>query len=116
MTLASWFLYAYFRIALFFGAKMHVYNVSGRWGLSTKPMPRRYGAAWEIQKYLVKHCGFFACPSCGWATEIRDEHIAKGEGYCYGYFYGNPGVPWDQETDPQLAYDKMPDRLRHWPA
>ena len=106
-------IYAYLRIALFFGFKSHVYNLSDRWGSTASRMPRRYNAACDIQKVLVKRYGFFECPSCHWATKTRDEHIGKGEGYCYEYFHGNPGVPWDEESDPQLAYEKMPDRLRH---
>lgn len=115
MSLLSWLIYAYFRTALLLGAKMHVYNVSGRWGSRTDKIPHRYNAAWEIQNDLFKR-GFHKCPSCFWATVEFDEHIKKGEGYCYEQANGNPSVPWDEELNGVLAYEKMPTRLDHWPA
>ena len=108
-----WLIYVYLRIALFFGLKDHVYNLSGGWVSSANmKMPRRLNAAWMIQEALIKQHGYFECPFCCWATKTQDEHIKKGEGYCYEQSCGNPGIPWDQESDPQLAYEKMPDRLR----
>lgn len=103
-------IYWYLRIALFLGFEAHVYNLSSRWGSTTTRVPRRSNAAWEIQKDLVK-CGFHKCQFCGWATRELDEHL-KTDGWCYGQSIGNPSVPWDQEPDPQLAYEKMPDCLR----
>lgn len=74
-------IYWYFRIALFLGFKAHVYNLSSRWGSTTNKMPRRYGAAWEVQKDLLKR-GFHECPSCHWATRNLHEHYLEAD-YCF---------------------------------
>jgi hypothetical protein len=75
-------IYWYLKVALFFGFTDYVYNLSSRWGSFTGKNPHRYNAAWEIQKDLLKR-GFHECPSCLWATREEDEHINRGEGYCY---------------------------------
>lgn len=90
-------IYAYLRIALFFGFKSHVYNLSSRWGSTAFEMPRRYNAAWEIQKDLLKR-GYFECPSCKWATEIRDEHFLRSKTFCSEYHESHTSVVlWDEE-------------------
>jgi hypothetical protein len=90
-------IYVYLRIALFLGFTTHVYNLSGRWGSSTKPIPRRYNAAWEIQKDLLKR-GYFKCPSCQWATETENEHFLRGKTFCSEYHESHSSViPWDED-------------------
>ncbi len=75
-------LYWYLRMLLFLEFADYVYELSGRWDENAKQRPRRGKVAWAIQEDLLKR-GFHKCPSCGWATKSKDEHIAKGKGYCY---------------------------------
>jgi hypothetical protein len=90
-------IYAYLRIVLFLGFKSHVYNLSSRWGSLAFGMPRRYNAAWEIQKDLLKR-GYFKCPSCEWATELEHEHFLHGRTFCSEYHESHSSVvPWDED-------------------
>jgi hypothetical protein len=74
-------IYWYLRIALYFGYKDYVYELSNKWG-SLPKNGRRYGAAAKIQVALFDQ-GSWSCPQCYWATRIKNEHILKGEGWCY---------------------------------
>lgn len=79
-----WLKYWYLRIAYFLGFKAHVYHqVSGLMANDEKDwLIRVHSEAWVYQQTLIDR-GWFECPSCLWATKKPNEHIAKGEGYCY---------------------------------
>ena len=108
-------IYWYWRTLLFCGFANYVYELFNYWrtiGFGK----RRYEAAYKIQKDLILKHGFHECPHCFWATRELDEHVTMGEGWCYEQSRGNPGVSWDEEPDPVLAYQKMPDRFDHGPT
>jgi len=72
----------YLRVALALGFVGHVYNMTGRWGANGGPK-KSDAAFWASEKLIAEH-GYHMCPSCGWATKDKGEHIARGIGnWCY---------------------------------
>ena len=84
-SIARFVLVAYFHCALRLGFHRHVYRLADRWARLHGPVKlARHEAANAIQIYLLQgNYGYHHCPSCYWATEKPNEHIERGEGYCW---------------------------------
>lgn len=98
------------RMLLFLGLDSLAFVLAD--SMANSKNPKVSEAAWLAQSELTKR-GFHECPECGWAMRRPNEHVESGVGWCYEQANYNPGVSWEEESDPALQYEKMQDRLRH---
>ena len=61
------------------GQHQYVYQLSNGWALRVYVFSSAFeGALWLIQERLIREFGYHKCLSCGWATEVPNEHMYEG--------------------------------------